>query len=55
MIASALVLSLEEERKRKAIPNKKEIMVEAQERLHQEKAEEMKALEDQIRMMGDLQ
>lgn len=53
-LASALMLSLEEEQRRKAILSKEEIKAEVQERTHHDKAEKIKALEDQIKKVGNL-
>lgn len=54
-IASALVLPLEEEWKKKILPSEEEIRAAAQECLYHDKAKKVKALEDQISRMVDLQ
>lgn len=54
-IASTLVLSFEEEQKKKTLPSEEEIKPKAQECLYHDKAEKVKALKDQIRRMANLQ
>lgn len=54
-IASACVLSFENARQRMMALSEEEIKAEAHERLHQDKAGNVKELEDQIKKLGHFQ
>lgn len=54
-IASACVSSLEDEWQRKMVLSEEEIRAEARERLHQDKADRVKELEEHIKKLGYLQ